>query len=45
MDNYEEAGILALANVINLEPAGWFQGHIGASLLAGASLLKAMHCP
>ncbi|MBD2825501.1 hypothetical protein [Xenorhabdus szentirmaii] len=45
MDNYEEAGILALANVINLEPAGWFQGHIGASLLAGASLLKSNALP
>ncbi|MDC9588226.1 hypothetical protein PSI23_02570 [Xenorhabdus sp. XENO-10] len=40
MDIFIKNGILALANVIELDPNGWFQGHIGASFLAGSALLK-----
>ncbi|MBD2784347.1 hypothetical protein ID858_01495 [Xenorhabdus sp. DI] len=40
MNVFIKNGILALANVVNLDPNGWFQGHVGASFLAGAALLK-----
>ncbi|MDC9598501.1 hypothetical protein [Xenorhabdus anantnagensis] len=40
MDIFIKNGILALANVVELDPNGWFQGHIGASFLAGSALLK-----
>ncbi|WP_232370278.1 hypothetical protein [Xenorhabdus lircayensis] len=29
-----------MANMIELDPAGWFQGHVEASFLAGSALLK-----
>ncbi|MGR5129888.1 hypothetical protein [Photobacterium swingsii] len=40
MDTFVRNGILALANVVEQETTGWFEGHVGASLLAGAALLK-----
>ncbi|WP_027712589.1 hypothetical protein [Dickeya chrysanthemi] len=35
-----EIGITALANVVVQDKSGWFQGHVGASFLAGAALLE-----
>ncbi|MGF1736953.1 hypothetical protein [Photobacterium satsumensis] len=32
-------GLTALANTVNQDPNGWFQGHIGASVIAGTFLL------
>lgn len=40
MDIFVRNGILALANVVEQDSKGWFEGHVGASLLAGAALLK-----
>lgn len=40
MDTFVQNGILALANVVEQESTGWINGHVGASLLAGAALLK-----
>ncbi|NPE50535.1 hypothetical protein E0I03_04960 [Dickeya dadantii] len=34
-----ESGVTALANVVEQDRQGWFQGHVGASFLAGAALL------
>jgi hypothetical protein len=40
MDIFVKNGILALANVVECDRAGWIQGHVGSSLLAGSALLK-----
>ncbi|MCG3866352.1 MULTISPECIES: hypothetical protein [unclassified Photobacterium] len=39
MRQFVDKGILALANVVEIDSNVWFQGHIGAALLAGDSLL------
>ncbi|WP_305369578.1 hypothetical protein [Photobacterium leiognathi] len=39
MTQFVDKGILALANVVEIDSNAWFQGHIGAALLAGDSLL------
>lgn len=40
MDYYKEKGLYALANVMHVDHTGWFHGHIGASLIAGAYALE-----
>ncbi|MFM2484310.1 hypothetical protein [Celerinatantimonas yamalensis] len=40
-----EQGILALANVAVQQSDGWFQGHVGASILAGVQLLESNQLP
>ena len=40
MEKFVEAGVNALANVVEINESNWFQGHIGASLIAGSFLLK-----
>lgn len=39
-DEFVAQGITAMANVVALDKDNWFNGHIGASLLAGAGLLR-----
>ncbi|WP_318498489.1 hypothetical protein [Photobacterium leiognathi] len=39
MTQFVDKGILALANVVEIDSNAWFQGHTGAALLAGNSLL------
>ncbi|WP_448623115.1 hypothetical protein [Dickeya fangzhongdai] len=36
MTMFIESGVTALANVVEQDGQGWFQGHVGASFLAGA---------
>ncbi|KHN62522.1 hypothetical protein OI70_01270 [Dickeya fangzhongdai] len=40
MTMFIESGVTALANVVEQDGQGWFQGHVGASFLAGAALLE-----
>lgn len=40
MEQFIDKGILALANVVEVDCAAWFQGHTGAALLAGDALLN-----
>ncbi|WP_305420096.1 hypothetical protein [Photobacterium leiognathi] len=39
MTQFVDKGILVLANVVEINSDAWFQGHTGAALLAGNSLL------
>ncbi|WP_419205854.1 hypothetical protein [Photobacterium leiognathi] len=39
MTQFVDKGILALTNVVEIDSNSWFQGHTGAALLAGDSLL------
>ncbi|WP_318510053.1 hypothetical protein [Photobacterium leiognathi] len=39
MTQFVDKGILALANAVEIDSNAWFQGHTGAALLAGNSLL------
>ncbi|KJF81972.1 hypothetical protein [Photobacterium angustum] len=40
MEQFIDKGILALANVVEVDSTAWFQGHTGAALLAGDALLN-----
>ncbi|KJG38890.1 hypothetical protein UA32_06390 [Photobacterium angustum] len=40
MKQFIDKGILALANVVEVDSTAWFQGHTGAALLAGDALLN-----
>ncbi|PSV58362.1 hypothetical protein [Photobacterium sp. GB-3] len=40
MEQFIDKGMLALANVVEVDSTAWFQGHTGAALLAGDALLN-----